>query len=129
MPQLLETIKSLIEHPQKHVQGEILTHTSTDLSPDDNGRISFIDRASPSTTNIYGALTLSKLPVLQSKPYPEDPIPCEQNQLGSGPWGDYNLQEVTLPQTHFNYLKHEVRCHDFITPEPRPLFNPEYSME
>lgn len=96
MPQLLETIKSLIKHPQKHVQGEILTHASSDLSPDDNGRISFIDQASPSTTNIYGALTLSKLPVLLLKLDPEGPIPSEQNQPGSWPWGDYSPQVVTL---------------------------------
>lgn len=66
-------------------------HASTDLSPDDNGRISFIDQASPSTANIYGALILSTLPVAQPKPDPEDPIPSEQNQPGSQPWGDCNL--------------------------------------
>lgn len=55
--QLLETIKNLIEHPQKHIQGEILTHMITDLFPDDNGSISFIDQAPvSSTTDIYGAM-------------------------------------------------------------------------
>ena len=58
--QLLETIKDLIEHPQKHIQGEILTHMITDLFPDDNGSISFIDQAPvSSTTDIYGAVAPS----------------------------------------------------------------------
>lgn len=78
--QLLETIKNLIEHPQKHIQGEILTHMSTDLFPDDNGNISFIDQAPASSTTFTGLwLPAAACPSAQTV-NPGDPTWNQQNQ-------------------------------------------------
>lgn len=96
--QLLQTIKNLIEHSQKHIQGETLTHMSTDLFPDDNGSISFIDQAPvSSTTNIYGAMAPSSCLSLGPNREPRGPhMESAKPIKDSRPQDNYNSPKVSL---------------------------------